>query len=134
MKKDPFKIRSIKYKSILMEVQRVGRNQYVGSWTESDFMEITCLFSKENLVELLMRVVNKSSQYTYQQICNWCDKHYMSEDGLGDEKLYRTLKDISAQWDLYLTNTFSLNELQQLDFSKVELPIEWFEDWLKGLT
>lgn len=44
------------------------------------------------------------------------------------------LEDISAQWDLFLANTFSLKELQQLDFSKVKLPIEWFEGWLKELT
>lgn len=59
---------------------------------------------------------------------------YMTESELGDEKLYGILGDISAQWDLYLANTFSLIELQQLDFSKIKLPLEWFEDWLKELT
>ncbi|WP_052427532.1 hypothetical protein [Neobacillus niacini] len=115
----------------------MGRNRYVGSWTESIFIEIDWSFSKENLVDLLKSVVNKTNHYTHQQICNWCDKHYMNymnEDGLDDEKLYGILEDISAQWDLYLANTFSLKELQKLDFSKVKLPIEWFEEWLNELT
>lgn len=115
----------------------MGRNRYVGSWTESNFIEIDLSFSKENLVDLLKSVVNKTNLYTHQQISNWCDKHYMNymnEDGLDDEKLYGILEDISAQWDLYLSNTYSLKELQQLDFSKVKLPIEWVEGWLKELT
>ncbi|WP_090989446.1 hypothetical protein [Bacillus sp. OV322] len=115
----------------------MGRNRYVGSWSESKFTEINWSFNKENLVELLKSVVNKTNQYTHQQICNWCDKHYMkymNEAELGDEKLYGILGDISAQWDLYLANMFSLIELQQLDFSKIRLPLEWFEDWLQELT
>ncbi|MGX6444012.1 hypothetical protein ACWM35_12425 [Neobacillus sp. K501] len=112
----------------------MGSDRYAGSWTESNFIEINCSYSKENLVELLKIVVNKTNQYTHQQICNWCDMHYMNENGLNDEKLYDILEDISAQWDLYLANTYSLKELQQLDFSKVKLPTEWFEGWLKELT
>lgn len=115
----------------------MGRNRYVGSWAESDFIEIDCSFSKENLIYLLESVVNRTNHYTHQQICNWCDKYYMeymNEDKLVEEKLYGILEDISAQWDLYLVNTFSLKELQQLDISEVRLPIEWFEKWLKDLT
>lgn len=111
------------------------RNRYL-SRTESNLNEIDWAFSKENLVELLKSVVNKTNQYTHQQICNWCDKYYMSfmnDDRLDNKKLYSILEDISAQWDLYLSNTFSLKELQQLDFSTVTLPILWFERWLMEL-
>ncbi|MFJ7828435.1 hypothetical protein [Psychrobacillus sp. NPDC096623] len=115
----------------------MGRNRYLGSWTESNFNEIDWSFSKENLIDLLKSVVNKTNQYTHQQICNWCDKHYMNyidKDGLNDERLYGILEDISAQWELYLANNFSFKELHQLNFSKVNLPIELFEGWLKELT
>ncbi|MGI8386649.1 hypothetical protein [Robertmurraya sp. P23] len=83
---------------------------------------------------MLKSVVNKTNEYTHQQICNWCDMYYMNGYRLDDEKLYGILEDISAQWDLYLANTFSLMKLQQMNFSKVKLPIEWFEVWLKELT
>jgi hypothetical protein len=112
----------------------VGRNKYEGSWTEPNFIEIDRALSKENLVELLKSVVNRTSKYTHQQICNWCDDHFMNETKLDDEKLNDVLEDISAQWDLYLANTYSLKELQLLDFSNVKLPIEWFESWLKDLS
>jgi hypothetical protein len=112
----------------------VGRNKYEGSWTESNVIGIDWALSKENLVEQLKGVVNRRSQFTHQQICNWCDKHYTDMTELNDEKLYDVLEDISAQWDLYLTNTYSLKELKQLDFSKVKLPIEWFEKWLEELS
>ncbi|MFC5734670.1 hypothetical protein [Cytobacillus gottheilii] len=115
----------------------MSRNRYVGSWNESNFIEIDSFFSKENLVHLLKGAINKPDQYTHQQICHWCEKQYMNyinEDKLGDEKLYGILGDISAQWNLYLANTFSLKELQQLDYSEIKLPIKWFEDWLEDLT
>jgi hypothetical protein len=32
------------------------------------------------------------------------------------------------QWDMYLANTYTLPELQHLDFSRVCLPQEWFAD------
>jgi len=34
------------------------------------------------------------------------------------------LADIETQWDLYLANTYSLSQLQQLDFEAVKLPVE----------
>ncbi|RDW17714.1 hypothetical protein [Oceanobacillus chungangensis] len=112
----------------------MGRNKYEGSWIESNFIEIDWMLSKENLVELLKSVVNGTSQFTHQQICNWCDKHYTDETELDGEKLYDVLEDISTQWDLYLTNTYTLKELQHMDFSKVKLPIEWFERWVGELS
>jgi hypothetical protein len=54
----------------MTEVELVGRNRYVGSWTESNFIDIDLFFSKENLVDLLKSVINKTNQYTHQQICN----------------------------------------------------------------
>ena len=42
--------------------------------------------------------------------------------------------DVDCQWDLYLVNTYSISELQSLDFSEVRLPTEWFADWLKQLN
>lgn len=42
--------------------------------------------------------------------------------------------DVDCQWDLYLANTYKLQELQKLDFAAVRLPPEWFQDWLMKLT
>ena len=38
-------------------------------------------------------------------------------------------EDVSAQWDMYLSNTYSLEQLQTLNFSRVELPNQWFQEW-----
>jgi len=35
---------------------------------------------------------------------------------------------------LFLVNTYSLKELQNLDLSKVKLPQDWFIEWLKQLN
>ena len=41
--------------------------------------------------------------------------------------------DVEVQWDLYLANTYTLSELQALDFSRVELPRVWFTEWTNKL-
>ncbi len=43
-------------------------------------------------------------------------------------------QEIEMQWDMYLANTYTLPELQHLDFSQVRLPNEWFADWLARLN
>lgn len=74
----------------------------------------------------MLGVVNSSNKFSHQHICNWCDKYYMKymdDFNFYNSEVYKVIEDISAQLDLYLSNTYSLEELQQLDFSKVELPI-----------
>lgn len=41
--------------------------------------------------------------------------------------------DVDAQWDMSLANSYKLEELQKLDFSTVNIPVEWFNDWLKQI-
>lgn len=42
--------------------------------------------------------------------------------------------DVDCQWMLFLANSYTLEQLQQLDFSSVRLPTEWFLDWQKQLS
>jgi hypothetical protein len=46
------------------------------------------------------------------------------------ERLLPLLADVDAQWDLFLANTYSLEELRIQSFEGVRLPTEWFEEWL----
>jgi hypothetical protein len=41
--------------------------------------------------------------------------------------------DVDCQWDLFLGNTYSVEQLRQLDFAAVRLPTDWFLDWRKQL-
>ena len=40
---------------------------------------------------------------------------------------------VDCLWDLFWANTYPLTELKRLDFSRVQLPAQWFEDWLSDL-
>ncbi|ASS93811.1 hypothetical protein [Peribacillus simplex] len=51
-----------------------------------------------------------------------------------DEIAFGIARDIECQWDLFLVNTYSFKELQNLDLSKVNLPQDWFIEWLKQLN
>ncbi|AQY49775.1 hypothetical protein PWEIH_02172 [Listeria weihenstephanensis FSL R9-0317] len=42
------------------------------------------------------------------------------------------LEDMSAQWDLYLENTYTIEELQSLEYQKVRLPEEWLKRWYES--
>jgi hypothetical protein len=119
----------------------MGRNKYIGKWIETEAKKIDVPFTCENLDMLLYQIIIKeNSTFSHQDFVNWCEDFYwfldskdtndmlkLDENGL----LIGVLNDISVQWDLYLVNTYSLKELQKLDFSNVQLPLEWFENWLK---
>ena len=82
-----------------------------------------------------------SSPYTHQEIANWCDQMHIALMDVDCEpevdQAISLAADVDCQWDLFLANTYNLEELQTLDFSHVRLPVEWFIEWLmelKGTT
>ncbi len=114
-------------------------SRFVGSWQESLFDKTELPFTVENLKFLLTEGEKPKSTYTHQQIADWCIRFWLEFDELRENEndlLYQAIEialDVDAQWDLYLTNEFTFNELSEMDFSKVELPTEWFSQWLKEL-
>jgi hypothetical protein len=50
------------------------------------------------------------------------------------EAAIRIAADVDCQWDLFLANTYTLEQLRQLDFAAVRLPTEWFLDWRRQLS
>jgi hypothetical protein len=115
------------------------KNIYLGSWAETPCDEIDLPFTYKSLKLLLASAVNDSVPlYTHQQIANWCYRFWLKflDDDVNDANLEKALgvsQDVETQWDLYLSNTYSLKELQELNFSQVMLPEEWFKKWLRML-
>lgn len=77
----------------------------------------------------------KTSPYSHKQIALWCDRfwcQYLESDAPPQiKKLLPILADVDTQWELYLINTYSLEELRNKDFEDVTLPLDWFEGWLE---
>jgi hypothetical protein len=75
-----------------------------------------------------------TSPFTHKQIAEWCDRfwcRYLDVDAPADIKpLLPLLTEVETQWDLYLANTYDLNQLQTDNFESISLPTEWFQDWL----
>ena len=119
-------------------LKKSGRNQIIGSWEESQCKDIDLPLTRESLKVVLSWGANiKDSAYTHQEIASWCDKYHMEgmeKDDPVDEVAIDIAADVDAQWDLYLVNTYKLEELQGLEFSKVVLPAEWFEEWLEKIN
>jgi len=93
-------------------------------------------FTRKNaLILLRLGASPNESPYSHKQIAEWCDKfwcQYLDVDApKGIEPLLPILTDVETQWDLYLANTYSLQELQEGNFDSVRLPIEWFEQWIQ---
>jgi hypothetical protein len=37
---------------------------------------------------------------------------------------------VETQWDLFLANTYSIEEIRAGSFEQVRMPVEWFDEWL----
>jgi hypothetical protein len=123
---------------IFQPPKQIGRNRYVGSWTETGWREIPLPFSRESLITVLSwGAGEQSSTYSHQDIARWCDRFHMAwvtEDLADSEEVKAVVgitQDVSAQWELYLVNTYTLEQLQLIQFATVRLPNEWFQGWLR---
>ena len=108
------------------------------NWNETS---IDFSYSFENLKKLLNFICRKENKFSQYEFAKWCDNLTMAfEDDEAEELnefdniVFGIARDFECQWDLFLVNTYSVKELQNLDFSKVKLPQEWFIEWLKQLN
>ena len=122
----------------LPDPKRPGRNRYVGSWTEPAVDPILLPYTSTSLHALLK--IGQSpelNQYTHQQIARWCDLfvfHFFDDPAVRDRTIeLEVAEDVSAQWDLTIANTFTLEECRNLNYAEFQLPFEWFTDWLEQL-
>ena len=114
------------------------RNKLVGSWAETPAAAIDLPLTMASLKQLLdIGRDDTDSTYTHQQIAAWCEQYYdqyYKDPNIHDETPdFAIANDVHAQWQLSLANSYSLDELQSLDFSSVILPLEWFNDWSNKL-
>ena len=79
-----------------------------------------------------------TSPYSHKQIAEWCDRfwcRYLDIEAEPEiESLLPVLTDVETQWDLYLANTYSAEELRTKSFEEEQMPTEWFRDWLQQLA
>lgn len=115
-----------------------GRNKYVGTWMESQCRLIPLPFTPQSLHQLLgWGEQTDAAPYTHQEIAHWCDRMHMqfldTDDAPAMDAAIRIAADVNCQWDLFLANSYTLDQLRQLDFTGVRLPTEWFLDWQRQL-
>ncbi|MDP5189675.1 hypothetical protein [Rheinheimera baltica] len=96
-------------------------------------------FTRESVLKMLAWGANpEASPYSHKQIAEWCDRfwcQYLDVDADPEiERLLPVLTDVETQWDLYLANTYTLEELRAKDFETEQMPKEWFNDWLRQLA
>jgi hypothetical protein len=95
-------------------------------------------FTRESLRQLLDWGAQAGAQYNHQEIAHWCDRMHMqfldTDESPELEAAIRIAADVDCQWDLFLANTYSLEQLSQLDFAAVRLPTAWFLDWRRQLS
>ncbi|MTW13247.1 hypothetical protein GM658_21810 [Pseudoduganella eburnea] len=92
-------------------------------------------FTPDSFVRLLQYGAHPcESPYSHKQIAEWCDTfwcQYLEVDGPPEiDVILPILTDVETQWDLYLANTFTLEELRSKSFENELMPVEWFNDWL----
>jgi hypothetical protein len=118
--------------------ERMGRNTFVSTWTETDCRAIPLPYTPESLARILDWGSRPDmSPYTHQEIALWCDRMHITyldvDFGPELERAIRVVADVDCQWDLFLANTYTLQQLQNMDFSNVRMPADWFVDWQNQL-
>ena len=110
------------------------------------FEPVTVPFTLPALRQVLAQGASPAAPYTHQQICDWAQRfalavreaRYINYGPFAakDEhaRAAEVAEDVGGQWDLFLSNTYTLSQLQSLDFASVTLPREWFEEWLQRLS
>lgn len=96
-------------------------------------------FTPESAIQMLEWGANpEQSPYSHRQIAEWCDRfwcQYLDINAPEEiERLLPILTDVETQWDLFLANTYTLEELRTQSFEQVRLPVAWFQKWLKQAT
>jgi len=118
--------------------KKKGRNKFVGSWSESVSKAIDLPYTVESITTLLTSGANPTeSKFNHQDIAHWCDRFHMAMFDLDTNSTMDiatgVAADVDAQWDMYLANSYTLEELRKLDISQVYMPLEWFNDWLEQI-
>ena len=76
-----------------------------------------------------------TSPYTHRQIAEWCDRFWCKfldvDTPVEIERLLPVLADVDVQWDLFLSNTYSFEQLRSLNLDQISMPVEWFAQWLQ---
>jgi hypothetical protein len=101
--------------------------------------QINVNHTAENLKQLLIQVLNKNNLFTQEELADWCCDYTekIRDVDLGTQfeiNAFSVAEDIDCQWELYLTNSYTVEQLQVLDKSKVDLPEDWFKNWLSKIV
>lgn len=101
--------------------------------------QIILTHTPDNLQHLLIQVKNKTNLFTHEELADWCCDYTVKLQNVElNTKLEITAlsvaTDIDSQWELYLVNSYTLEQLQTLDKSKVNLPEDWFKEWLSKIV
>jgi hypothetical protein len=111
-----------------------------GGLQETGAKEIPLAFTQDNLKKLLGDIISETSIYSHQDFTNWASKFHMHCINLFDkgeqvdDELENLLLDIDMQWDLYLFNKYSVDELLKTDLSIIKFPAELLNDWCTRLN
>jgi hypothetical protein len=121
--------------------RRKTKNKLIHRWVEPQCIKIDEPFTIQVLDDLLKDGAKKDeSKYSHQQIADWCRRWFVeivNEHMDAPDPVYDIVQDIDAQWDLFIFNNYTYEDLLHLDLSKVQLPLEWFAGWaikLKDFT
>ncbi|EAD0700082.1 hypothetical protein NW53_07310 [Listeria monocytogenes] len=86
---------------------------------------------KVNLTEALTDVITSKKLVERSEKILYVDENQQSiNDDLSLEER-ELLEDISAQWDLYLVNSYDIDTLQSLDFEKIKFPGAYLKEWYR---
>lgn len=116
----------------------VGDNINIGKYAEELSEKIKDDFTSEKLRQFLYEIIHGIFKYTEKDFKDWCERNrrqFMDVDfeDIRLEQALQIAEDVDCQWDLFIAKAFKIDELQKIDFYKIQLPKEYYTQWEKRL-
>ena len=100
------------------------------------------ILTDEILNKAIKDIYFDKSDMKHSEFCDWASMHFcrmkyedLEPEDLGISRLTASiLRDIDAQWKLYLANTYLPNRLKSLNLDNVKLPRMYFGLWYRQIN
>lgn len=89
---------------------------------------------------MLISIQNGTTHYTHNDFADWCgdyikaaEYHHISINTTLDKKAVDIAYEVDLKWEGHLINSLAVHELSDENKSTLEMPKEWFKEWLMRL-
>jgi len=91
-------------------------------------------YTVESFMEILAQgLLGSMSRFTHFQIIEWCVRFREHCEDCAQPFHIQVSDDVIVQWELFIANSYTLEQMRSFSLSDIVLPKPYFEQWLSQL-